>query len=251
MSAEPTRILNFPNAPLVQEIHLYDTLASSNDTALSLGRDGVAVLALNQTAGRGQHGRTWTSKPGSSMLLSIAWHPPHELRQPAKIIAYSSLAVLWFVESFFPRLPRLKWPNDILVERKKLCGILVEQSSNGPTIIGIGLNLNQTVDDFRESGLPDATSLMVGSGRMSDPLDAALGVIAMFEKLLEKELHRTETSWANSLELLNKRVLVTRHDRSTLIGILLKASFAEMEYLCDDGSRRTLAPEAIRHMNEV
>ena len=251
MSDEPTQIYNLSNLKVGRELRIYETLASTNDTALSLGRDGVAVLALNQTAGRGQHGRTWTSKPGSSMLLSIAWHPPEHLRQPAKIIAVSSLAVLWSVYSFLPQLPHLKWPNDILVGPKKLCGILVEQSSNSPTIIGIGLNLNQTQDDFQEAGLPDATSMQMESGQSHDPLTMAMLILANFDLMLEKETQFIEHSWGISLKLLNKPVVLTRHDGVPLTGILLKASFTEMELLCDDGTRKTLPPEAIRHMNKL
>ena len=247
---EPMQIIDLPNGKVAQSLHVYETLPSTNDTALSLGQDGVAVLALNQTAGRGQHGRSWSSKPGSSMLLSIAWRPPQQLRQPAKIIAVTSLAVLHFVAQWIAHRPHLKWPNDILVERTKLCGILVEQSANGPTIIGIGLNLNQTIDDFHTATLPDATSLVLESGQTYDPIDVAIGVLETFDQVLSQEMTHIEREWANSLELLNKSVLITRHDGNTLTGILLKVSFAAMELLCDDGTRRTLRPEAIRHMNE-
>lgn len=120
-------------------------LAAMTDTA----PHGTVVMAREQTAGRGQRGNSWEAEPGANITLSLLLRPAglHPSRQ--FIISQAvSLAIVWMLDAFVgePRVS-IKWPNDIYVGDRKICGILIENSITGSginhCIVGIGLNVNQ------------------------------------------------------------------------------------------------------------
>ena len=125
--------------------------------------DNLSVLsALEQTAGRGQRGNTWTSTPGENLMFSIVLKDPKiSARDQFVLNEIASLAVVDFL-SMHGISARIKWPNDIYVGLKKICGILIENSLQGSaissSIIGIGLNINQR--NFNVN-LPNPTSMML------------------------------------------------------------------------------------------
>lgn len=113
-----------------------------------------AVIAERQTAGRGQRGNSWESEPGQNATLSIICHPAAWIK-PSEQFVISQVVAVAIVETlrmFMPELTRsiaVKWPNDIYVSDRKICGILIENAVQGGSlvrsIIGIGLNVNQRV----------------------------------------------------------------------------------------------------------
>ena len=125
--------------------------------------DNLSVLsALEQTAGRGQRGNTWTSTPGENLMFSIVLKDPKiSARDQFVLNEIASLAVVDFL-SMHGISARIKWPNDIYVGSKKICGILIENSLHGSaissSIIGIGLNINQR--NFNVN-LPNPTSMVL------------------------------------------------------------------------------------------
>src|SRR6516165_10834563 len=143
-SSFPKRILEF------------DTVVSTNTVALELANDpanhGVVILAREQTAGRGQYGRSWLAPAGSSLLLSILLFPPPALRRPPLLTAWAAVSVCDLCHQLTGLPARIKWPNDVLIEGRKVCGILIEQRSTGvdsfASVVGIGLNVTQNAGDF-------------------------------------------------------------------------------------------------------
>lgn len=135
-------------------IHL-DRIDSTNNYARQLVRDkmpieGTVVVAQVQTAGRGQRANTWLSQPGSNLTCSYILQPAF-LAAPQQFLlgAAVALAVFDTVLKFVPKKAvHIKWPNDVLVEEKKIAGILIENSLRGNqidhSVVGIGLNVNQT-----------------------------------------------------------------------------------------------------------
>ena len=123
--------------------------------------DNLSVLsAYEQTEGRGQRGNTWTSTPGENLMFSIVLkNPKISARDQFGINEITSLSVVDFL-SQHGISARIKWPNDIYVGSKKICGILIENSLHGSgissSIIGIGLNINQQNFDVN---LPNPTSM--------------------------------------------------------------------------------------------
>jgi BirA family biotin operon repressor/biotin-[acetyl-CoA-carboxylase] ligase len=149
----------------------------------------TAILARRQTAGRGRAGRGWVSPPGESLTVSVIvpWpEGPGRVRVPVEtgIALARGLSERWGVTI------RLKWPNDLVIERKKVGGILVEARSGGEgggyAVIGVGLNLTTSREAFDAAGLPDATSLHL-AGVPEDALSietAAHAVLTAIDGLL-------------------------------------------------------------------
>ncbi|MFN6116021.1 MAG: biotin--[acetyl-CoA-carboxylase] ligase [Flavobacteriales bacterium] len=146
------------------------TVASTNKTAaellgLSKLRHGSVILAHEQTEGRGQRGRTWTSVAGLDLTLSIVVAPP-DLRADGQFVLskLTALAVHDTVRDHIPGDVRIKWPNDVLVERRKVAGILIQNDLAGDrvawSIIGIGINVNSSL--FDESLAATSLSLEAG-----------------------------------------------------------------------------------------
>ena len=127
------------------EIRTYASLGSTNDEARRLAREGAAegtvVTALEQTAGRGRHGRGWASPPGN-LYLSLLLRPGLPPGRLGELAFLAGLAVAETAAALLPagRAVTLKWPNDVLVDGAKTAGILIEQEGEA-AILGIGLNL--------------------------------------------------------------------------------------------------------------
>lgn len=146
-------------------------VGSTNDLAAEAGssrfNDGLAVFAEEQTAGRGQRGRVWTAPAGSSLLVSVLLFPPPTLDRPNWLTALAALAV---AEVVGPDA-RIKWPNDVRVDGRKVAGILVERGR--ATVVGIGLNVNLAAADLPAEVRDRATSLQILRGGPLDRSDVA------------------------------------------------------------------------------
>lgn len=238
----------------------FETLDSTNTYALSLANDpdnhGVVIVAGAQTAGRGQHGRTWTATPDSSVLMSALVFPPPELRRPALLTAWAAVAVCDVIEQVIGKQPRIKWPNDVLVDGRKICGILIEQRSLGPhvaTVAGIGLNVAQDASDFAAAGLPDAGSLAMFADEAPDAATVTQmllgGLDASYERLEAGETCDLERRWQECLGLIGESVVV-EGTRSTCHGKIQHLGFDGVQLLMPDReSLLHIPPEEIRHIH--
>jgi BirA family transcriptional regulator, biotin operon repressor / biotin---[acetyl-CoA-carboxylase] ligase len=148
------------------DVRHYDSIASTNDEAMRLAREGAAhgtiVHADEQTAGRGRLSRRWLSPPGN-LYLSIVLRPDVPEARVAEIGFVTALAVADAVDALLPRRVRatLKWPNDVLVSGGKIAGILLERSDDA-LILGIGLNVLQA-----PTGVSYQVSTIVGCGGLA------------------------------------------------------------------------------------
>ena len=159
-------------------IRWHDTVESTNDEARKAleGLDNLSVIAARcQTAGRGQGDHTWHSRPGENLTFSVVLKfggdglAPLAARDVLLVTETVTLALRRYL--LYKRVSaRIKWPNDIYVGDRKICGILIENILHGPevaaSIVGIGLNLNQT--EFPQD-LPNPVSLSLLTGRRYDP----------------------------------------------------------------------------------
>ena len=158
----------------------FDTLGSTNTEAAEQARrgagEGVCVIAREQTAGRGRYGRTWFSPPGSGLYLSVVLRPA----LGHKIFPVITLAAAVAVHDALTELglgPDIKWPNDVLIDDKKVSGILgetVDTSTGTAVILGIGINL--TAESYPAEIAAIATSVETAKGCRVDAaeLESAL-----------------------------------------------------------------------------
>ena len=177
----------------------YDTVDSTNAEVLRRADelDNLSVIAAReQTAGRGQRGNTWTSAPGENLTFSVL------LRHPAGFPPSALIRVNWLAAVSVRDFLRsegveavIKWPNDIYVGRRKICGILIENRTRSDreslSVIGIGLNLNQT--EF-PSSLPNPTSFRLLTGRTLDLPTALERFMACFVISTERSEWRNLSS---------------------------------------------------------
>ena len=173
---------------LGQHLVVRATTESTNDDAwIALGTmgDGVAVIAFEQTRGRGRAGRGWHLAPGQGLALSVAVRLGCDVRQAGVIPLAAGLATLRAAHALGVQAARLKWPNDVLVHGRKLAGVLCEvrhTPRGDAAVIGIGMNVLQTRDDFPPELRDTATSLAL-EGSDAELADAAAGVLSALEPL--------------------------------------------------------------------
>lgn len=131
--------------------------------------DGAAVTARVQTAGRGRHGHAWDDDGGMLPFSVLLINPPECETLTARV----GLAVCGAIAEMYPEPPEIgiKWPNDVIVSSKKVCGILCESVRFGActaVVCGIGINISQSEEHFRAAGLPNAGSLATLTGFAPD-----------------------------------------------------------------------------------
>lgn len=150
------------NVVIGHRIDRYGVVTSTNDLAWQAAADpanlGVVILAEEQTRGRGRRGDPWHSPAGSSLLLSIPLLPPAPLRRPLLLTLWASLGICRTIDQLYQLPVTWKWPNDVLVHGKKVCGTLVEQRGN-TFVVGVGLNVTTPPPFFAGARLPQAAAL--------------------------------------------------------------------------------------------
>jgi BirA family biotin operon repressor/biotin-[acetyl-CoA-carboxylase] ligase len=250
MIPHPTAEWSLPTRHVGRRVLVYDQLPSTMPVAATLAAEpGTAVLAGEQTTGRGQYGRSWHCPPWAGVLLGIVLNPPPAAGRPAVLTAWAAVGVAASVRRLTGQAPRIKWPNDVLVGGKKICGILIE-SSAGPSptaIAGIGLNVTQSAADFTAAGLPDATSLAAVAGRSFETYDVTKALLTELDRtysLLEDDLPTLETRWSDLIGLLGQPVAAATADGSIHGGRLTRLTFTELEL----HPAARLAPEAVREL---
>lgn len=250
----------FDTERIGRHVLVYDRVDSTNTLGAALaaadeGADGLVLVANDQSAGRGQYGRTWVNRPGSSLLMSAVVRPPAGLRRPVVLTAWVAVAVAEAARELSGAQARLKWPNDLLVHGKKVCGILIELSSTagGATVVaGLGLNLTQDADEFARAGLTGATSLGLVAGASIDARTAAAAVVrkldAGYARLLAGEHAAAEADWKRLVGLLDRLVLVELVGGGTATGKLRDMGFDGLEVEGADGMIRVIVPESVAHI---
>jgi BirA family biotin operon repressor/biotin-[acetyl-CoA-carboxylase] ligase len=171
------------------EVRWFAEIDSTNRHALALAAEGVphgtAVIAEAQSAGRGRLGRSFYSPPGANLYVSFVLRPQGAAATlgTLPLVAGVALAESVAAELGDPARVELKWPNDVLVDGKKVSGILLERASASPdaaVVLGIGVNLNVDPATFPEEFRARASSLSAQAGR---GIDRARFAAALFERL--------------------------------------------------------------------
>lgn len=196
-------ILHFDSIPTTMEV--------AHKAAKEGAAEGTIVLAEEQTAGRGRFGRSWISPKGSTIALSVVLRP--RLPHLPKLNMMASLAVVRSIQWVTPLKPCIKWPNDVLIQGKKVSGMLIDSFVKGDeveyAIVGIGINVNLDVSLFPEIS-STATSLSSQLGREVSRLQVLQRLLEEMEELYlgvgrNEPLHR---EWQRHLDTLGKEIEV-------------------------------------------
>ena len=185
-------ILPLLDDPRPDQLFCLDSVDSTNTYAKTLAASGApagtAVIADRQTGGRGRRGRSFYSPAGQGLYLSLLYRPQSDPARAVNLTAYAAVAVCLAIEKVSGLKPGIKWPNDIITDGKKLCGILTEMSIEAETrltdyvVIGIGINVNQKPEDFPEEIRDVAAGLAFASGRSISRAALAAAVINETDK---------------------------------------------------------------------
>ena len=170
---------------LVREIVVYEETDSTNERAAQLGAQGVAggvaIFAERQTAGRGRFGRRWESAPHRGLWFSLLMRPELPLVLWSRLTTWCAVALARAIESATGLRTSIKWPNDIQLGSRKICGVLVETGfdrSGAPfAVAGIGVNVNHEPGDFPPELAEKAGSLRIAAGRMLDRAALAVAIL--------------------------------------------------------------------------
>ncbi|MDO8568538.1 MAG: biotin--[acetyl-CoA-carboxylase] ligase [Dehalococcoidales bacterium] len=205
------------------KVFYYPSVTSTNDVANDAARqgepEGTAVIADEQTAGKGRIKRTWATPPGGNIAVSIILRP--RLSHLPYLVMLASLAVARSIEAVTGLNCQIKWPNDVLIKGKKVCGILAESDVRGDTVnyavVGIGINVNLNVSQIPEISAT-ATSLFDELGREVSRVALIRRLLVEIDALYLAAPGSVYEQWRDRLVTLGKTVVV-RSGETALEGI--------------------------------
>ena len=172
--------------------------ASTNDIAKQLARDGApdgtVVLADQQLRGRGRQGRSFTSPAGVGIYMSVLLRPQVAISRLPQLTLLAAVATAEAIEEISSLSVELKWPNDIMIEKKKAGGILTESVMRADlspmAVVGIGINVNTTLEQFPAELREQVTSLALAAGRFVPRLRIAAAILGHLEPLYDTFQHK-------------------------------------------------------------
>jgi birA, biotin-[acetyl-CoA-carboxylase] ligase region len=210
---------------LGKRIYSFDTIDSTNTFARSLREDecphGTLIVADEQTAGKGRQGRQWQSQKGKNLLFSVVIRPLL-IQEKVRVLPFAAaLAAADGIEQESKCAVECKWPNDLLIEMKKVAGMLIETTSQNDAvmnvIIGIGVNVNQT--EFADNIKEKATSLKLHSHQDVDRVRLLCAIIEELEYRLEQVRQFSAQllldEWKQRTTMLGSTITLVEH-RSSL-----------------------------------
>jgi len=172
-------------------VHFEETVTSTQKIAQTLANEGAEegtiVVAEQQTNGRGRMARQWYSPSGTGIWMSLIIRPNIAVQATPQLTLLTAVAIVQAIEEITPLKPDIKWPNDILINGKKLVGILTELQAEADRvhsiIIGTGINVNQSITDFPEELHHVATSIHLETDKQWDRAQLIQEILLKFENL--------------------------------------------------------------------
>src|SRR5664280_1167963 len=205
-------------------LYYHPEIGSTNDEAFRLGLsgapEGTAVIADSQTRGKGRLQRVWYSPPGSNIYTSIILRPNFAPDQAPQISIAAGVAVAEILNEYCPGHVQIKWPNDVLLNKKKICGILAQMktSANGIdfVVLGIGINVNIGCDQLPPDIRTIATSLAIETGREIARLELIISLYEnlakWYKQLMQRGFGAIKEKWLNLTPMINQDVQIMFRD---------------------------------------
>jgi len=215
LQAAPTK-----QSVIGSEILVFEETASTNDVvehlAKSGAREGLAVFAESQTRGRGRRGRAWASPRGKGLWFSVLLRPALPPSAASRITVAAGVAVARAIRETCGVDARIKWPNDVTLNGRKLAGILTELRAEADeillAILGIGIDVNCGPEDFPQELTGVATSLELETGKAQDRVALAARVLAELDECYHRALTDFESvadECAKLCTTLGRQIVVT------------------------------------------
>lgn len=237
-----------------RDIVFFEKTDSTNLQARALAEQGAAeglvVIADQQSEGKGRMGRFWVSPPRVNLYLSVLLRPAIELQNVTQITFLSAVAVAEAIEASGSFKPQLKWPNDVLLNGKKVAGLLNELNAETEQlhflILGIGVNLNMTNDQFPSNLRAPATSLLIEGSREVSRLVFVRTLLEHIDRLyrlyLAEGFSPILQAWEKRCRMIGRKVEVD-FQHSRLVGTVkgLDEAGALMLSLANGAEERILA----------
>jgi len=234
---------SFIGRTLLSEVELPSTNITAAELATANAPEGLVVVADHQTAGRGRNGRSWLSPPNKNLYFSILLRPDCP---PASVPQLAIIAALSIAKALDMPNIAVKWPNDVWMNGRKLCGILSSMSclanKTEYAVIGIGINVNMR--DF-PAEIP-GTSLALETGRELSRAEVLASVLNVIEEdyilwCREQSLSPFMERWAKC-SLLDGHTITAEHGRDILMGTASGITPEGLLILkCHDGATRLIA----------
>lgn len=208
-----------------REIRVFQETASTSDLLERLARDGVpeglVLFAETQTRGRGRLGRNWVSPPGKGLWFSVLLRPPLRPQAATRLTVAAAVAIIRAIRTQLPIVPEIKWPNDIMIQGRKIAGVLTELTGELDSIrhvtLGVGVNVNLEAADFPATVAPTATSLRLALGRTVDRPALAAALLRELDEayaaILEDRFVALANEWSDACFTLGRPVTVTAGQR--------------------------------------
>ena len=176
---------HFARATIGRQIIVLEQTSSTNDAILQVAtansNQGLVLFAEHQTAGRGQRGNRWESAAGKGLWFSILLRPKIQINDSGQLTIWAIEAVSDVIRTEFSLEPGIKLPNDIRLSGRKVAGVLVEMRAQEKAphlaVVGIGINVNQSLKDFPPELQSRAISLAMGLGRPVDRRQLAVALL--------------------------------------------------------------------------
>ena len=173
-----------------REIIVLEQTGSTNDAILQVAnvnsKEGLVLFAEYQTAGRGQRGNRWESVAGKGLWFSILLRPKIDLSNSPRLTAWAAEAVSGAIQNEFSLKPTIKLPNDVQISGRKVAGVLVEMRAQEKAahlaIAGIGINVNQSRENFPVELQSTAISLAMALGKQVDRQSFAIALLRNLDR---------------------------------------------------------------------
>ncbi len=238
-----------------REVITLERTTSTMDIAKGMLRDGplegAAIFVEEQTHGRGRSGREWSCKKGKGLLFTVVLRPAIQPEKSYLLIVFSAVAIAKTIRDMF-RLPvEIDWPNDLVINNKKLGGIIVETQDHTEKsrdyIVGIGINVNLKKHELPEHIDQPATSLSIEKETFIDRTNFARALLQNLDSwyliLKDERYEHIVEKWQEYCVNIGRRVNV-RNAKKEFAGIFLGISNnGELILLLDNGRRRKFKVE--------
>ncbi|PYJ90819.1 MAG: biotin--[acetyl-CoA-carboxylase] ligase [Deltaproteobacteria bacterium] len=191
----------FSGAAIGWQIIVLEQTGSTNDAILQIAtansNEGLVLFAEHQIAGRGQRGNRWESAAGKGLWFSILLRPEIPMGDSGRLTIWSIQAISDMIRTEFSLEPKIKLPNDVQVRGRKVAGVLVEMRAQEKAphlaVVGIGINVNQSVEDFPPELQSRAISLAMALGRPVDRQKLAAVVLRTLDRTYREQFGKEIT----------------------------------------------------------